>query len=502
MAHRISDAQARMLMEEKAKSGKVGMAALKVGVHRKTAGKYLKAGKLPSELVKPRSWRTREDPFGEDWEKEVVARLIDAEELEAKTLLEYLIGLRPEKYEEGHLRTLQRRIRVWRAMRGPDKEVMFPQEHRPGEAMQTDFTWATELGITIQGRPFPHMLCHPVLPYSNWEWATICRSESLLALRSGTQAAVFRLGRRPEWHQTDNSTAATHKPGTGEGDGEDRKFNEEYLALMRHLGMKPRTITVGKKNQNGDVEALNGAFKRRLAQHLLMRGSRDFESEESYRSWLEAVLEKANARRSKKLSEELAVMKVLEVSRLPEYREITVGVKGPSTIRVKKNGYSVPSRLIGEDVQVRVYDDHLEVFYRGELQLTVPRLVGDGKHYINYRHVIWSLVQKPGAFRDYKYREDMFPTLVFRQAYDRLVDQLGERRADIDYLRILHLAGSTMESDVEEALKLLLEEKQVPTLDQVKALAAPAKPSVPALAPLQVDLSSYDRLLAVVGGEA
>ena len=487
-------------MEEKSKSGKVGMAALKAGVHRKTARKYLKAGKLPSEMIKPRSWRTREDPFGEDWEKEVVARLVDAEELEAKTLLEHLVALRPEKYEAGHLRTLQRRIRTWRALSGPDKEVMFTQEHRPGEAMQTDFTWVTELGITIRGQPFPHMLCHPVLTYSNWEWATICQSESLMALRTGVQAAAFRLGRVPEWHQTDNSTAATHKPGASEG--EDRKFNAEYVALMRHLGMKPRTIAVGKKNQNGDVEALNGAFKRRLVQHLAMRGSKDFESEASYKSWLEAALEKANGPRAQKVSEELAVMKVLEVSRLPEYREITVGVKGPSTIRVKKNGYSVPSRLIGEDVQVRIYDDHLEVSYHGEHQLTVPRLIGEGKHNVNYRHVIWSLVQKPGAFRDYKYREDMFPTLVFRQAYDRLLERLGERRADIEYLRILHLAGSTMESDVEEALKLLLEEKQVPTHDQVKSLAAPAKPSVPMLAPLQVDLSSYDRLLMVVGGEA
>jgi hypothetical protein len=371
---------------------------------------------------------------------------------------------------------------------------MFPQVHRPGEAMQTDFTWATELEITIQGEPFPHMLCHPVLPYSNWEWATVCRSESIPALRVGVQAAAFQLGKVPEWHQTDNSTAATHTPKAG-----DRKFNEEYLALMRHLGMEPRTIEVGKKNQNGDVEALNGAFKRRLKQHLLMRGSRDFEDEKVYREWREEVLKKANNLRTKKLAEELAVMKVLQVSRLPEYRERRVRVLGPSTIRVSKNTYSVPSRLIGEEVVVHVYDDRMEVFYRGIPQLVVERLLGTGNHRINYRHVIWWLVQKPGAFRRYRYREEMFPTMTFRRAYDRLVELLGEHRADREYLRVLHLAGSGMEFDVELSLNLLLEEQQAPTLDQVKALVIPTAPTIPAMAPLKPDLSSYDSLLGQCG---
>jgi transposase InsO family protein len=495
--HRISDRQARMLMEESRKCGRVGKAAMKAGVHRNTATKYLNAGKLPSEMQSQRTWRTRPDPFADVWEREIETRLVDAPELEAKTLFEHLVAItEPGTYEPGQLRTLQRRVHEWRARNGPDKEVMFPQAHRPGEALQTDFTWATELGITIRREPFPHMLCHMVLPYSNWEWATVCRSESLLALRTGVQAALFRLGRVPEWHQTDNSTAATHTPAVG-----DRKFNEEYEALMRHLGMKPRTIKVGKKNQNGDVEALNGALKRRLVQHLAMRGSKDFGSDLAYRAWLEAALDKANGLRITKVNEELAVMKVLQVSRLPEYREVTVGVKRPSTIRVMKNAYSVPARLIGEDVQVRVFDDHLEIFYRAEHQLTVPRLIGEGKHAVNYRHVIWWLVQKPAAFRGYVYREDMFPALAFRQAYDRLVEHLGERRGDLEYLRVLHLAATMMESEVEEALKLLAEESQLPTHDQVKSLAAPTAPAIPQLAPLQVDLTSYDQLLAA-GGEA
>jgi len=475
-------------MEQKTKSGKLGLAAMKAGMDRKTASKYLDKGKLPSELKAPRDWRTRKDPFVEDWPA-LKARLVDAPELEAKTLFEFLLAQYPDRYEPGQLRTLQRRVEEWRAKEGPEREVFFAQEHRPGEAMQTDFTHCEELAVTIAGEPFPHLLCHPVLPYSNWEWGTVCHSESLMALRRGVQAAIFKLGRVAEWHQTDNSTAATHDLSDGE-----RGFNAEYLRVMDHLGMKPRTIEVGKSNQNGDVEALNGATKRRLEQHLLMRGSRDFESVDAYERWVQEALEKANDLRRKKVAEELLAMKELKVSRLPEYVEETVGVTSWSTIRVRRNTYSVPSRLIGHQVRVHVFEDRLEVFYGGgEPQLVVERLRGEGGRRINYRHIIWSLVQKPGAFARYKYREELFPSLTFRRAYDALLAN-GDRHADREYLRILYLAATTMESEVEAALELLLKER-LADADQVKALVAPSKPAVPALVAPRVDLTDYDRLL-------
>ncbi|MCP3958715.1 MAG: transposase family protein, partial [bacterium] len=226
-----TNVQVRKLMEEYQKQGRVGTAALRAGMHRNTASKYLRAGKLPSTMRKPRDWRTRPDPFAQDWE-EIAVRLADAPELEAKALFDDLLERKPDRYHEGQLRTFQRRVQQWRAQEGPPKEVFFAQEHRPGEAMQTDFTSANELGITIAGEPFDHLLCHNVLPYSNWEWATSCFSESLRALQRGVQAAVFRLGRRPAWHQTDHSTAATHQLSPGK-----RGFNAEYEGLMRHLGM-------------------------------------------------------------------------------------------------------------------------------------------------------------------------------------------------------------------------------------------------------------------------
>ena len=396
-----TNAQVRKVMEEMSKNGKIGQAAMKAGLDHKTARKYIQAGKLPLEMPLQRDWRTRSDPFEEDW-LDMAKRLKDAPGLDAKTLFEWLLEKKPDRYDPGQLRTFQRRVRDWRALHGPAKEVFFAQEHRPGEAMQTDFTWAKELGITIQGEPFPHMLCHPVLPYSNWEWATICRSESLSALRNGMQAALVRLGRVPEYHQTDNSTAATHDLATGK-----RGFNKDYVALVRHFGMKPRTTGVGKKEQNGDVEALNGAMKRRLEQHLLMRGSRDFESEAGYDAYLQDVLMKANALRCKRVAEELAVMRPLLVKCLPEYTEEDVKVSCWSTIRVKHNSYSVPSRLKDELVKVRLYEDRLEVYFKGTHQLTVERQLGRNGHRIDYRHVIWSLVRKPGAFERYRYREEL-----------------------------------------------------------------------------------------------
>ena len=489
----VTDAQVRKLMEEKSKRGKTGLAALKAGMDRDTAAKYLESEKFPSEMTQERSWRTRGDVFEDDWEA-IAERLKDAPELEAKALFEALLSEKPERYEPGQVRTFQRRVKQWRAKDGPDKEVFFAQEHRPGEAMQTDFTSGNELQITIRGEPFEHMLCQTALPYSNWQWATKCRSESYLALKRQMQQVVFRLGGRvTSYHQTDNTTAATHDVPSGK-----RKFNEDYEKLVKYFRMEPRTIAVGKKEQNGDIEAANGALKRRLKQHLLLRGSRDFESEEAYEQWVQGVCEQANQLRTKKVAEELAVMRLVKVSRLLEYTEEKKTVSGWSTIRVKHNSYSLPSRMIGEEVNVRVYESRLEVWYGGDHQLTMERLLGRNKHRIDYRHIIWSLVQKPGAFERYKYREALFPTLTFRRCYDALVAALSGWDADVDYLRILHLAASTMEAEVEAAVELLLEQGAVPLFDRVKALVSPSAPDVPEMPAYRVDLGDYDSLLEEV----
>ena len=477
-------------MEQFNKHGHVGRAALRADMDRKNARRYLNEQKLPSELKQPRTWRTREDPFEEDWPW-VEGLLSTTPELEAKTLFEALQERRPGRYQEGQLRTLQRHVKRWRAMHGPEQELFFPQQHRPGEAAQTDFTAGNELGVTIAGVAFVHLLCNFVLPYSNWQWVTVCLSESYLALKRGIQAALFRLGRHPEWHQTDNSTSATHRPRKGK-----RQFNDEYVSLVKHLGMKPRTTEIGEKEQNGDVEASNGALKRRLEQYLLLRGSRDFASVEEYERWIEGVVEKANAPRADRLAEEMRVMAPLNAARLVEYRKLDVRVTDWSTIRVLFNTYSVPSRLKGERVEVRVYERYLEVRYGGEPQMATERLRGRNGHRINYRHIIWSLVRKPGAFARYRYRDELFPSLPFRRAYDAIVTQQPDVRGDLEYLRILHLAAATLEADVESALERLLAAGALPTADAVREMVSPdLDAELPSLAEYPVDLNVYDGLL-------
>jgi len=493
----VTDAQVRRLMEEMSKTGQIGQAAMKAGMDRKTGRRYIAAGKLPSEMRQPRWWRTRHDPFAEDWP--AVAKLLeDTPGLEAQTVLELLEVKQPGRYNESHLRTLQRRIRRWRAEYGPAREIWFTQAHRPGEAAQTDFTSTTELGVTLAGQLFMHLLCVTVLPYSNWQWATACLSESMAALRRGIQSALFQLGRVPRYHQTDHSTAATHQIAR---DAEERTFNEEYKALMRHLGMEPRTTAVGAKEQNGDVEASNGALKRRLEQALLVRGSRDFADQDDYERFVAKVVRKANASRGPHVAEEIEAMRPLVVDRLPEYTEVAVHVASTSTIRVKSCAYSVPSRLIGARVKVRIFEHRIEVYYADKVELACDRL--RGKTARIDRHVIWSLVRKPGAFSRYVYRDELFPSVTFRRAYDAIQAAKSGIKGDVEYLRILHLAAGTMESDVEQALVALLAEGLMVTADATKKRCTPADdsdspPSVPALESLPVDLAAYDMLLAEV----
>lgn len=487
------DRKVRKLMEAYQETGKLSVAALRADLDRKTARKYLEAGALPSEMRREHRWRTRPDPFTADW-REAEEMLRGAPELEAKALFEWLCERHEEAYDEGQLRTFQRRVRRWRALSGPPKEVYFPQEHKPGVKMETDFTRMNELKVTIRGEAFPHLLCHSVLTYSNWEWGVVCRSESFLALRKGVQAALMRVGRIPREHWTDHTTAATHVIGGRRGGV--WEYNRPYLDMMEHYGIEPHTIQVSRPHENGDVESGNGALKRRVEQHLLLRGSRDFGSVEEYEAFIEGVMAKANRLRRARYAEEAEAMRLLDVRLLPEYREEEARVTSWSTVQVDRNTYSVPSRLRGEKVRARIYEERIEIHFGGERQLTVRRLAGERGHAVNYRHVIDSLVRKPGAFRQYKFREDMFPTEEFRWAYDALCACCTERMAEMEYLRILQQAAHTMESRVRDALALLRAGGAVPRWDAVRELAPAPRPQVPELPRLEVDLGEYDCLLA------
>jgi len=417
---------------------------------RTTARNYLRQDDVMEQRQVPHTWRTREDPLEALW-PQALAMLRQAPELEDKALFEHLAQSHPGGVKDGLLRTFQRRVRSWRLAEGPEKEVFFTQDHKPGEVLAVDWTDMDGLGIMIEGKFLAHKLFHGVLPYSNWEWAVRARSESTLSLRGGLKAVLGRLGRVPRQLLTDHSSTATHQL---KRDGAERGFNEEYLGICAHYGIEPRTINVGRPQENGDCESSHGHLKRRIGQHLLLRGSRDFSNEEEYDRFLVGVLESANRLRTKRLGEDLAAMRETAIEDLPDYRELMVSVGNNSTIRVRKLRYSVPSRLIGTKLLARIYENRIVLLDGAQEVAQLPLNGGDRGAVIDFRHVIGHLLRKPGAFAGYRWREEMFPAPVYRATYDHLTR--NSVQADRRYLEILKMAADEGQTVVENALEHLL----------------------------------------------
>lgn len=480
-----------LLRRKYAQSHNMSLSAKHAGVDRKTARKYVQTQIPPDQLQKPHTWRTRPDPLAGVW-PQAQRMLHDAPELEAKGLFQYLLEKPDSELQPHQLRTFQRRVNHWRGTHGPDKEVYFPQQHCPGELMELDWTHAKELEVTIAGRPLDHLLCHCVLTHSNWQWVKRCQSESFLSLVSGLQAALGRLGKKPRHLGTDHSSAATHEI---EGSNGPRSYNTEYLDLCEHYGISPVTINVACPHEHGDVESQNGHLKRRLKQHLLLRGSRDFDREEDYDRFLEEVMEKANRPRLSRLAEDLAAMDPLPASRLAEYREVDVRVSRQSTIRVKHITYSVPSRLIGQRLRVQVHESVLKLFLGREPILELARATGDRGAVINWRDLVGPLLRKPGAFLNYQHREQLYPTVGYRAAFDRLVQDHGPRQGVIEYLHVLKLAIDHTLEKVEAALGGWMAAGRKWGAAELRATLTPAESPAERVAELAPSLESYDQLL-------
>jgi hypothetical protein len=458
----------------------------------KTARRYLALNRLPSEVKKERHWRTREDPFSEVWDQ-VRQQIEENPGLEAKTLFEWLQREHPGRYSDGQIRTLQRRVKLWRATEGPAQEVYFGQTHEPGRLCASDFTHMTELGITIQGQTLAHLVYHFVLTYSNWETGTICYSESLESLSEGWQNAVWELGAVPVEHRTDSLSSAVNNMSNLE------EFNRRYEAVMKYYGVRPLHTNPASPHENGDAEQSHHRFKRAMEQALMLRGSRDFVSVAEYAQFLQDLLAQRNAGRRQRLAEELGVMGELPARRMESARRERVKVDSGSLIHVERNAYSVNSRLIGEKVEARVYLDHVEVWYGQKKVEELPRLRGRSKHRVDYRHIIEWLVRKPGAFENYRYKEDLFPTSRFRMAYDA-IQETAPGRAVKEYLKILKLAADEGETPVDEALRELLEGKTEAaiTAGSVSELLLRLDTITPVtvVEVAAVDLASFDQLCA------
>jgi hypothetical protein len=464
-------------------------AAWKVGMDAKTAQKYRHGDRLPSQSVIPRIWRTREDPFQDVW-PDLRALLELNPGLQAKTLFEELQRRFPGRFPDGQLRTLQRKIKAWRATEGPAKEVYFEQVHTPGQLGASDFTHMNDLHVTIAGQPFDHLVYHFVLTYSNWETATVCFSESFESLSQGLQKALWELGGVPKLHRTDRLSAAVN-------DHCDKEFfTQRYRALLAHYGLEAQAIAARQAHQNGDVEQSHRRFKTAVDQALMLRGSRDFAARADYEQFLEALCGQRNRGRAARFAEERPRLGPLPARRVDAWHRRTVRVSQGSTIRLGTNTYSVPSRLIGEQVEVRVMAEWLEVWHGAVLVGRVDRQRGRNKHAINYRHVIDWLVRKPGAFAAYRYHEAMFPSSRFRRAYDALLERDPARAAG-DYLRILELAAKESEAGVDAVLGRLLDGGVpiTPTIVAQQLRRDLGLPQAMDVTITMVDLSMYDRLL-------
>lgn len=485
----VTDAQVKEVRRHLNQGGSLRLAAMKADMDRKTARKYRDLGQLPSEAQAPHTWRTRPDPLLEVWPG--IAELLCREpSLQAKTLLGWLEREHPGPDWHRHRRTLERRVRQWKAAHGPAKEIFFSQVHEPGRLGSSDFTHLDSLGVTIQGQPFPHLFYHFVLTHSNWEHVTLCFTESFASLSEGLQNALWALGGVPERHRTDRMTLAVHHDGNAE------EYTARYQALLRHYGVTAEATNAYSAHENGDCEQSHRRFKEALAQELLLRGSRDFASREDYVEFVRALLARRNASRGERFQAEVARLGALPARRLETLERQRAKVGQGSTIQVKKNTYSVPSQLRGEWVEARIGAEVIEVWYAGSLVQTMERLRGQSKHRIDYRHVIAGLVRKPGAFARYVYREDLYPTLTFRRAYDALLSQ-QPGRADREYLQILQVAAQEGEACVAAVLTKLLDQGRPLSAQAVRwllgvetPLTLAAQVVVPA-----VDLRSYDALL-------
>lgn len=487
----VTDQQVRRLKMFIKNQRTKAIAAAKAGMDEKTARKYVKLEKMPSETKKDHCWQTREDPFDNVWEE--IKRMIQTNHgLEATTIFEYLQRENPGKYIDGQLRTLQRRLKHWRATEGPAKEVFFLQEHHPGELSESDFTHMTKLGITIGGEVFEHLIYHFVLTYSNWETGTICFSESFESLSAGYQNAVWELGGATKKHRTDRMSSAVNKACHPE------KFTHRYNALMRHYGVAPQRTNPGSANENGDVEQRHYRFKKAVGQALMLRGSQEFSTFKEYKNFLRKIFDQLNTGRQQKLQEELMLLHKLPMRRINDYKQLEVRVGPSSTIHVQGNVYSVHSRLIKEKVQVKIYVDYLEVWYANKKVEQIPRLRGKKKSRIQYQHIIDWLVRKPGAFENYRYKSEMFPSSYFRMTYDYLKRE-NSLRANKEYVTILYIAAKEGELLVESAIRELLSNDKKISQESVKELIA-VKNQFPKVTDVNIDniiLSEYDELLNV-----
>lgn len=494
---RITDQQYRLYMTSRTLGLTQAISSAKAGFSPRSGRTLESLAILPSQRRQKR-WRTRPDPFKEVWESKIVPLLKETPHLSAITLLEYLQEHDPDQYPDPVLRTLQRRLRQWRALHGHDQEIIFRQVHQPGRQGLSDFTSLKGVDITICGQVLRHLLYHFRLAYSGWSWIKVIQGgESFTALSAGLQDALWHLGGCPEDHRTDSLSAAFKN--LSKGDREDLTRN--YHDLCEHYKMTPSRNNRGQAHENGSIESAHGHLKRRLTQALLIRGSHDFESVSSYQHFIEDVVQRHNRRHKIQIDVERQYLKALPVRRTIDFTETTARVTTSSTLLVQKVVYSVPSRLIGQKVRVHVYHDHLSCYLGRDHVLDLPRLLaqpGKRTRCINYRHLIGGLCRKPQAFRYSVLREDLLPTLLYKQIWQALDQLCTARHACKLMVGILKIAADyECEKDLGERVWTMVRLGHIPCLGSLQKRYQGHSPTLetPKININQHSLQSYNQLI-------
>jgi len=465
----LNDQQVRMYMDHR-RSHSQETAAAKAGISERTARRIDGDPTLPSQRKQPRAYRTRANPFESVWAAEVAPLLQAMPGLQAITILRELQRRHPGQFPDSQLRTLQRHIRHWSGLYGPDRDVIFRQEHPPGAQGLSDFTDASELGVRLAGESFAHRLYHFVLAHSQWEYARVVEGgESFSALAEGLQNALWLIGGVPLEHRTDSLSAA-FKNLTDQED-----FTRSYRELCAHYGMTATRNNRGVSHENGSVESPHGHLKTALDQALMLRGSRDFDSRPAYQEFVDELVAARNVARERAFAADRAALMPLPKRRTIDFSEVSVIVPSSSMISVRKVSYTVPSRLIGHSLKVHLYDDRLECFLGSTAVLTLPRgrVRSGGKrgYVINYRHVLPSLRRKPQALRNLVWRDELFPRPAFRRSWDTLTERLSIERACKTMVALLDIAYcSGCEAELAEQIDRVLDAGELPDPTALRSL--------------------------------
>ena len=474
------------------------VAAAKAGFSTATAYRIEADPWLPSQKKKPRG-RRRPDPLAGVWDSEIVPMLEAAPGLRAVAIFEEICRRDPG-IALGVRRTLERRIAGWRALNGPNRDVIFRQEHPPGRMGLSDFTDMGALGITIAGERFGHRLYHFRLAFSGFEHAhVVLGGESFVALAEGLQNALWALGGVPQQHRSDSLSAAFRNL--------DREAQEDltrrYEELCAHYGMTPSRNNRGVAHENGSIESAHGHLKNVLRDELLLRGSRDFADLAAYRRFIDEVVGRRNARNRKRIEIERAVLEPLPARRTSDYEEARVLVTSSGGFILRRIFYSVPSRLVGHRLNVHVYDDRLECFLGATQLLTLRRgrpPQGSGKHghVVDYHHVIHALRKKPMALLNLVYRDQLFPRRAYARAFELLLARESDKQACRTMVGLLALAHDrACEAELAHAIDADLDAGCPPDLDRLRDRFKPDQAAIPIVAVELVPLSAYDELVAV-----